>query len=118
MKVINEQYIQDSDDILQKLINIWSLFLIYELRLFTSKTSTNFETMIIFTWISVQTNVKTDRQTIFKFSDGYTINNSITTKTMFSTKIIYGNWTTNSKVMVEQRLKKDFDVTLGKVFSI
>ena len=45
MKDTTEQYIQDFDEILQKLSDIWSQFLIYGLRLFPAKTYTNFVTM-------------------------------------------------------------------------
>ena len=58
IKVQTEKYIQDFFETLQKLIAIRSQFLIYELRLFTSTTCTNFETMNhFFTLFLAQTNV-------------------------------------------------------------
>ena len=67
------------------------------------------ENGLIFTWFLAQTNVQADRQKYFKLSHGKTITNSITMKTrLFQQKIIYGNWSTRSKVMAEQKFKNNF----------
>ena len=59
----------------------------------------------IFIWFLAQTKIQTDRETIFKLSHYNSINNSIKT---FSMKKKYGNRSTHSNVMAEQRLKKRF----------
>ena len=62
-----------------------------------------------FTYIIVQTDIRTDRQTNFKLLHGNTVNNSITIKKKPKK---YGNQSTRSKVMNDQRFKKHFDVAL------
>ena len=42
MKVKDEQYIQDFDETLYKLSNVWSQFLIHNLSIFTSNAYVNF----------------------------------------------------------------------------
>ena len=49
IKVKLEQFFQDFDVILLKVSNILSQFLLFKIRLFTSKTYTKFVTMVSFT---------------------------------------------------------------------
>ena len=66
--------IQDFDATLEKVLDIWSQFLVYRLRLLTTKTYLNFVMfdLSIFTWFTA--NVQPGRQTNFKFSHGEEIN--------------------------------------------
>ena len=85
----------------------------YKLRLFISKTYADFLTMdqFLLDFKPKQMFRQTGSETNFKLSHGNFINNRITRKTrLFEGK--YRNWSPHSKIMIEQRFKKDFDVPL------